>query len=244
MDRGRRGDGRCAHLRPHQWLCDRAVQALAFRRHADHAVGGAQPGADRVEQQDGLPVRAGREALQRARRRQSLRHTVCRHRDGADRDRPLDCPRQHELGPLRLRHRRQRTGGAPDRHSGRAGQGLSLCHQQPLGGRRGHSHGRVARIRHQWARRRLRIAGHRGDGHRRHRPHGRLRRSLRGGDRRGPHRNRAQRACCSRASIPIGRARSSVSSSRARYCSSGRAERPRNEYRPRRRRAAQEEESP
>ena len=40
---------------------------------------------------------------------------------------------QHQLGPVRLRHRRQRAGGAADRHSCRSGQGLRLCHQQPLG---------------------------------------------------------------------------------------------------------------
>ncbi len=231
MDRGGRGHGRGAHLWPRQWLCDRKVQAVAFRRHTDHAVGGAQPGADRVEQQDGLPVWPGREAVRRARRRQPVRHPVRRDRYGGDRRRPDARHGEHKLGPIHLRDRRQRAGGAVDRHSGRAGQGLRLRHQQSLGRSRRHSDGWMARIRHQRARRRLRAAGHRRNGHRRHRPYGRLRHSLRGGDRRRAHRNRAQRACCWPGSTPIGKARSSVSSSRARCCSSGRGERPRNNRR-------------
>ena len=194
VGRGRRGNGGCAALRPHQRLRDRQVQAVAIRRDADHAVGRAQPGADPVQQQNDLSIRTGRETVRLARRRQSVRHPLRRHRDGADRRRPHDRLGQHKLGPIRLRDRRQRAGGAADRHSCRAGQGLRLRHQQPLGRHRRHSDGRLARIRHQWARRRLRASGHRRDGHRRHRSYGRLRHSLCGGDRRGADRNRAQRA--------------------------------------------------
>ena len=85
MDRRRRRDGGRATLRPRQWLCDRQVQALALRRDADHAVGGAQPGACSVQQQDDLPVRPGREAVRRARRRQPVRHPLRCGRHGGDR---------------------------------------------------------------------------------------------------------------------------------------------------------------
>ena len=226
-----RGHGRRAPLRPHQRLCDRKVQAVAVRRHADHAVGGAQPGAGRVQQQDDLPVRPGREAVRRARRRQPVRHPLRRDRYGGDRRRPDARHGEHKLGPIRLRDRRQRAGGAVDRHSGRAGQGLRLRHQQPLGRSRRHSHGWMARIRHQRARRRLRAAGHRRNGHRRHRPYGRLRHSLRGGDRRRAHRNRAQRASAGRGRpLLAGHVRRSHHRGRD-CCSSGRAERPRNNRR-------------
>ncbi len=94
----RRGDGGGAHLRPRQRLRDRQVQALAIRRDADHAVGGAQPGAGVVQQQDDLHIRTRREAFRRTGRRQSVRHPFRRHRNGADRGRPHDRSRQHKLG--------------------------------------------------------------------------------------------------------------------------------------------------
>ena len=112
MDRSRCGDGGRAAVRPHQWLCDRQVQAVAFRRHADHAVGGAQPGAGGVQQQDDLPVRPGREAVRRARRRQPVRRPLRRDRYGGDRHHPHARHGEHKLGPIRLRDWRQRAGGA------------------------------------------------------------------------------------------------------------------------------------
>ena len=93
----------------------------------------------------------------------------------ADRLRPaLD-----QVRPPRLRNRRQRACGDPDRRPGPPDQGRGLCDLGPVGGRRRHHPDRLAWRRHDQHRRRHGTPGHRRRRHRRGQPGRRHRHGVR-----------------------------------------------------------------